>query len=175
MPIKGTYVTLRAPEQCDLESMREIRNIVEDRYQYRTWREISKYKQETYYWNEVINSPNHIVFVIEDNTTKKVVGECRASFIDWTNSNAEMAIVLHTDYRRKGYGKEAMSLFIEYLFKYANLHRLVAIICKANKSSLRMFESAGFLYEGTLKDYKKYKGKYHDAVQLSCINRYERN
>lgn len=173
MPIKGNNITLRAPEKTDLEVMRETRNNIYDRPQYRTWREISRYKQEEYYWNEIINSPNHIVFVIEDNSSKEVIGECRASFIDWTNSNAEMAIVLHQEHRNKGHGNEALTLFVDYLFKYANLHRLIAIICKSNTSSLKLFESVGFKKEGILIDYKKYKGKFHDAIQMAMINNYE--
>lgn len=42
--------------------------------------------------------------------------------IEWENRRGEISLLIGPDYRRKGYGKEAVWLFLDQAFNYLNLH-----------------------------------------------------
>jgi RimJ/RimL family protein N-acetyltransferase len=49
------------------------------------------------------------------------------------------------------------------------MHRLTAEIYSYNKSSIKLFENAGFKLEGRIKDGKFFKGSYHDILIFGKI------
>lgn len=70
----------------------------------------------------------------------------------------------------KGYMTEALQLFIEYLFKQQNLHRIQANYLVDNHRSAKVLEKLGFIKEGTAKDYLLINGKWRDHILTSLVN-----
>lgn len=73
--------------------------------------------------------------------------------------------------RRKGYGEEATKLILQYGFEQLNLHRIVAVTRSNNTAFLNLGQKVGFSQEGTLYDFYFWKGKFHDGIQLSILER----
>ncbi|PHQ82461.1 MAG: GNAT family N-acetyltransferase [Coxiella sp. (in: Bacteria)] len=76
---------------------------------------------------------------------------------------AEICYDLHKDYWRKGIMSKAMLVVMEYMFKYAGLHRIEAITVKENQPSISILKKLGFSFEGSLDNYRFYNNKSHDV------------
>lgn len=64
-------------------------------------------------------------------------------------------------YHGKGYGFEALKLLLDYGFNIMNLYRIQLNVLEFNSSAIKLYEKAGFIKEGTfrqfvLRDEKRY-------------------
>ena len=83
--------------------------------------------------------PFWVVAVDKDNGTK--IGVLRLS----SGEEQDLAIWIYPHYRRMGYGTEAFSLAVDYIFRNMNLRKIYAGCYCDNKASLRMLEKVGFI------------------------------
>ncbi len=89
---------------------------------------------------------------------------------DTHNKHAGVSIVLTDKHRGKGYGKDALSLLMQYSFKELGLHQLYSNILEDNSVSIRLFESVGFEKVGLKKNWRFYKGRYKNEYLFQFIN-----
>ena len=70
-----------------------------------------------------------------------------------------------------GYGREALNLLLEWTFKVRKYHR-VWIDCKDyNSIALHLYESAGFVREGVLREILLTDGVYENLIVLGMLDR----
>lgn len=70
-----------------------------------------------------------------------------------------------------GYGKEALNLLLKWTFEIKKFHR-VWIDCKEyNSIALHLYERAGFIREGVLREYLLTDGVYEDLIVLGMLDR----
>ncbi len=72
--------------------------------------------------------------------------------------------------RKKGYGKTALKLFIDYGFDILKLHQLYCNITVSNNDSLELFEKMGFSIIGLKKEWTKTARGWTDEYLLQLIN-----
>ena len=89
---------------------------------------------------------------------------------DSQNKHAGVSIVLTGEHRGKGYGKEALSLLMDYSFKVLGLHQLYSNVLEDNSVSIRLFESVGFEKVGLKKMWRFYNGHYKNEYLFQFIN-----
>ena len=89
---------------------------------------------------------------------------------DFHNKHAGVSIVLTEMNRGKGYGKEALTLLMDYSFNTLELHQLYSNVLEDNSVSIRLFESAGFEKVGLKKKWRFYKGRYKNEYLFQFIN-----
>jgi diamine N-acetyltransferase len=89
---------------------------------------------------------------------------------DIHNNRAGVSIVLIDKQRRKGYGKDALSLLIKYSFSELSLHQLYGNILEDNIASMHLFKSVGFEKVGLKRDWRFYKGLYKNEYLFQLIN-----
>ncbi|HWQ73536.1 MAG TPA: GNAT family protein [Desulfitobacteriaceae bacterium] len=75
------------------------------------------------------------------------------------------------EYWGKGYGTEALIIFVKYLFCQWNLHRLSLDTWDGNVRAIRAYEKAGFKIEGRQREAYYIQGEYHDAVLMGLLKR----
>ena len=80
------------------------------------------------------------VVVVEKASDAKI-GVLRLS----SGEEQDLAIWIYPNYRGMGYGTEAFSLAVDYIFRNMNLRRIYAGCYCDNKASLRMLEKVGFI------------------------------
>lgn len=165
--LTGKNVSLREVHKEDLDIFLRIRNDYNICKYFRTIKPLTSYNQE-WYLNNIVNNDKHIVFTIVERSTMKVIGEVRASNIDQYNS-AEIGIILDNSYYRKGYGSEALKLFLGFVFGRANINRVVALIADTNVSSIEFFKKNNFVYEGKLRQATYYDYEYHNILIYSIL------
>ena len=93
----------------------------------------------------------------------KVVGEIYLKHINMERKTAEFGIALINDsVKGKGYGTEAITLLIDYVFKILLLDELTATSVLRNVRSQHILEKVGFVYS-----HEDYKFK-HYVLSKKC-------
>lgn len=91
---------------------------------------------------------NEFVFAIHTLADDKLIGQMGA-WIDRPHDDSYVWILIgERDYWGKGYGTDAMRLFMRYAFQELNLHRLSLRVFGFNKRAIRSYEKCGFVHEG---------------------------
>jgi ribosomal-protein-alanine N-acetyltransferase len=71
--------------------------------------------------------------------------------------------------RGQGIMTEALSLFADYLFQSAKIHRLQLLIAEGNIASERVAQKCGFTYEGTARQAMFARGRHRDMKIYSLL------
>lgn len=117
-------------------------------------------------------NPLRISFAIRLNENDRLIGFARLDNVEWANQAGSMSIGIGaaTD-RRKGFGTEALSLFLNYMFDEVNMHRLTAQMAENNKGAVRLFEKAGFQLEVRRREGRNRGGVRCDELTLGLLRR----
>ncbi|MBW6459012.1 MAG: GNAT family N-acetyltransferase [Bacteroidales bacterium] len=87
-----------------------------------------------------------------------------------THQRAGVGILILKEFRGKGYASEALELLISYAFETLQLHQLFCNISPENSESSRLFESKGFQYVGTKKEWNRVRNNWQDESMFQLIN-----
>jgi len=82
---------------------------------------------------------------------------------------AGVGILVHNDFRGKGYASEALEILTSYAKDTLQLHQLYTNISPDNIQSIRLFESKGFMFAGTKKDWNRIRNAWHDENMYQII------
>ena len=80
---------------------------------------------------------------------------------------AEMGIMVHTEYQNKGVGKKLTESLLDIADKWLKLIRIELNVFKDNTPAVKLYESFGFVIEGTRKFAAIKNGKYSDLLLMA--------
>ena len=172
--IKGKKVGLRAVEKQDLPFLRDCRNIVEFRKNFREVRELSLTDQEA--WFDHLQKSKHInyMFTIVDLNTNKPIGAAGLLYINWIIRSADFSFYIGDENKyigNDGIAKEATKLLIDYGFNNLNLHKIWMELYEFDKEKINFFiNEFKFKQDGLLRDNCFEGGSYHDSLIISLLN-----
>ncbi|MBR2565764.1 MAG: GNAT family N-acetyltransferase [Paenibacillus sp.] len=86
-------------------------------------------------------------------------------------TNAEIGYVLHPAHQGNGYVTEACRALLQFGFRELGVHRIYAKCRPENPASVRVMQRIGMQREGVLREHWFYKGRYHDSVLYSILDR----
>ncbi len=75
------------------------------------------------------------------------------------------------NYWGKGYGTEALTVFVNFLFSQWNFHRLSLDTWDGNTRAIRTYEKVGFKIEGKQREACYVLGEYRDAILMGLLKR----
>jgi len=101
------------------------------------------------------------------------VGVCGLTSIDYRNSRAEFSLYIIPEFKRRGIGKNALSLLLKHAFLNMGLNLVWGETFDENPA-IPMFESLGMVKEGTRRAFYFKEGK-RIAAHLYSITREEWN
>jgi ribosomal-protein-alanine N-acetyltransferase len=110
-------------------------------------------------------------FAMELKNTGKMVGTCGIFLDDVRSARAEAAYVLNRAYWGQGLTAEALRAVVDFGFRQLGLNRISAMCLPENTASARVMEKAGMTYEGTLREYMFFKGRYNDLRVYATLRR----
>tara|TARA_Y100001958_G_scaffold159984_1_gene164886 strand:+ start:5068 stop:6060 length:993 start_codon:yes stop_codon:yes gene_type:complete len=159
----------------------------EDRFKIMKWRNeqifhlrqkepLTKEKQDLYF-TEIIenlfsqNFPDQILFSFLKNN--KCIGYGGLVHINWDDDNAEVSLVLSTDYNNNFFiesWKKFLSILKTISFKYLNLKKIYTYAYDVRPNLYIALENSGFSEEKRLKKNHNFNGKLIDIVYHSCFN-----
>ena len=174
--LEGPSVRLRPPEPRDLEGIFTWYNEAEivaphDRFSTDTFDDFAASVRAAP-GDPVSLAPRFVVETRAPATVVGVVGHYRPhpvlEFVDvWY-------VLGHLEARGHGYGREAVGLLVDHLFRSETIERVGATVDVENLPSVRLLEGLGFRREGTLRSALFHHGRWHD-VHVYGVTRTERS
>jgi RimJ/RimL family protein N-acetyltransferase len=172
--IQGKKVGLRAIEKQDLPFLRDWRNIVEFRKNFREVRELSLTDQEA--WFDHLQKTKHInyMFTIVDLNTQIPIGAGGLLYINWIIRSADFSFYIGDGNKyigNDGIAKEAAKLLIDYGFNNLNLHKIWMELYEFDSKKIDFFtKEFKFKQDGLLRDNCFEAGRYYNTLIISLIN-----
>ena len=174
--IEGVNIGLRAVEKEDLSLLKDWRNIVEFRKNFREVRELSMADQED--WFNSLQKTKHInyMFTIVDLKTKEAIGAAGLLYINWVIRSADFSFYIGENNKyigEDGKALEAAQLLIDYGFKNLNLHKIWMELYEFDTKKIQFFtKNFNFQQDAVLRDNCFEGGKYWNSYIISLINDY---
>jgi RimJ/RimL family protein N-acetyltransferase len=79
--------------------------------------------------------------------------------------------ICEDDYLGRGFGTEALGLWIDYLFSHSDVHRIGLETWSFNPRMMRAAEKAGLVYEGAERELREWQGQRLDSVLYGLLRR----
>lgn len=171
--LKGKNIFLRALEPEDLSFIHEIENDESIWEISNTQTPYSKYliKQYLDHAHKDIYEVKQLRLIIS-NYNHEALGMIDIFDFDFKNRRAGIGILVkETSNRNQGFGKEALSLLVNYCFTHLDLHQLYCNISEENQASIQLFTQQGFTKIGLKKDWNLVNNKFKNEYLFQLINK----
>jgi RimJ/RimL family protein N-acetyltransferase len=114
-------------------------------------------------------SPDEINFAITANEADgRLIGQCGLFRHDMVSRTAELGISIGLrDYWGRHYGREAVSLLVDYAIRIRNLRKVCLTVSATNERAIRAYTAAGFVEEGRRSRHVWNNGQYIDIVLMA--------
>jgi diamine N-acetyltransferase len=166
--LKGKRVTLRAIEREDLKRLHELNQNVDlvllgdaewSPIPLAAWEKSFEKRQDDH---------EHVKFVIE--ADGKVIGDVQLQDRDRRSRVAGVGIAIYDrEYLGQGYGREALTLLIDWAFRIQNYERLWLGVFANNQRAIRCYQAVGFVEEGRQRQQMFVDGQYVDNVLMGLL------
>ncbi len=101
------------------------------------------------------------------------LGEIVVNAIDAHSRNANLRLSLRPGQRGRGFGGEAISLVLDYVFAPApeglGLHRIALDVLSINPRARALYESLGFVQEGRLREAHRDGSHWCDVIDMGLL------
>ena len=173
MYLKGERIKLRAIEETDAEAVWLLRNDMDTSYFSSMGApmptSITAVKDGIAKRVAGHDIKEGFAFAIEDENGK-FIGTINGAFVDLKNRNVMLGISLSSaENRDKGYGTEAIKLFLEFAFKELNMNKVWLGTFSFNPRGVRCYEKCGFVKEAVSRKRVFRDGEYHDEIIMSVL------
>ncbi len=117
-----------------------------------------------------LESREAILFTICTNESLQAVGVTAFFRVDYVSRAAVFYLaLLDPQAWGRGYGGEATRLMVDYAFATLNLNRIQLHVCAENTPAIRIYEKAGFVKEGVLRQAMYRRGGYVDFWVMGIL------
>ncbi len=129
------------------------------------WFPTSKENVKEWAKNESLKKgENDEYFFVIETLAGEPVGSINANMISKIDGSFRYGIGIIEKVRRKGFAKEAISIFLNYYFNELRFNKVNAAVYDFNEDSIRLHEKMGFELEGRLRQIKYSQGRYWDIL-----------
>lgn len=100
----------------------------------------------------------------------RFIGICALFNFDQTAHTCELGISIgDKDYWGRGFGRETVSVLLDYAFRLRNFHKVWLRVHGLNERAQRAYQSCGFVEEGRLRAHVWSNGVYDDLVHMGVL------
>ena len=168
MAIQGKKLCLRGIERSDIPAFVRWFNDPEVRSYLQMYMPMST-AQEELWFEAQLKDPDRHLFGIET-LEGKLIGNLGIEDIDRKNRSATLGIVIgEKEYWGQGYGTEAITTLLRFIFTEMNLHRVSLAVYEYNRRAIRCYEKCGFKMEGQKREAHFHDGEYHDELIMGVL------
>lgn len=173
MLLKNEKIYLRAVEPEDLDHLYKWENDTNLWIHGNTLAPYSRntlrqYIEESQQYD--IFQSNQLRLVICQHQGDIIIGAVDIYDVDVHSRRAGIGILVDQEFRNQGYAQQALEIVESYTFSFLNLHQLYAHISVNNKISIDLFEKAGYVKAGILKDWIHTPSGHEDVVLVQLID-----
>ncbi len=167
-------IGLRAQQDSDIEVFEaELLNDAETRMRSdsRPWRPVAPGSVDSPYRGSAPRGDQSeaVKFSAVELATGELAGDALLWGIDLHNRNAHIGISLRPAFRGKHLGTDIVRVLCRYGFAIRGLHRLQVDTLADNDAMIGAATRAGFVLEGTLRQYAWVNGSFADGVILGQL------
>ncbi|NLF03036.1 MAG: GNAT family N-acetyltransferase [Anaerolineales bacterium] len=120
----------------------------------------------------IYDGVHSIYFGIRRLTDDVLIGTAGFFEIEWSNGVAELGIGIgEPENWSKGYGTEALALVLRFAFQELNFYRVTLTVLAYNARAIALYERAGFVHEGTYREYGLRDGERYDLLLYGLLRR----
>jgi RimJ/RimL family protein N-acetyltransferase len=121
-------------------------------------------------WEQTRTDRDAIAFTIIARSEGLRIGHCVLHSEHRLDRNAELGILIgDRRYWGRGCGREAVSLLVDYGFRFRNLHRVYLETKSTNQRAIRAYRAAGFVEEARRHAHIWSDGAYVDLVLMGRL------
>ena len=124
--------------------------------------------REVQYCRNLFYTKQGVYWTIAKKSDNQMIGAI-GLYMNNMHHRAEITYDLSKEYWRKGITKKAIQAVVKFAFEKMNLARIEAVTRKENVASSELLKSAGFIYEGILKNYRFFDGKTWDIEMFAIV------
>ncbi len=171
--LEGKRVRLRALEPEDLDRLYRWENDATTWEQGCTLSPYSRYSLREYIASASTSdlyAMRQLRLMIVEKHSDQAIGTVDLYDFDPHHQRAGLGVLIDANYRRKGFGREALDLVSTYAFQFLHLHLLYAHVSVRNAPSLQLFSSAGFHSCGILPGWIQTSRGFDDVVVMTSMN-----
>jgi diamine N-acetyltransferase len=156
--LTGSKIRLRALEPGDIDLLYAWENDMDVWKVSNTLSPFSRFQIEEY----VLSAHNDVfttrqlrlmIDLLGQSLGEKSVGTIEMFDFNPLHHRAGVGILIREPFRDKGYGFDALNVFVRYAFSTLRLHQLYCNISPDNAPSLTLFQKLGFVRCGVKKDW----------------------
>jgi RimJ/RimL family protein N-acetyltransferase len=114
--------------------------------------------------------PDRLDLAVVDRATDECVGEVVLNQYDEGNRSCNFRTFVGPAGQGRGLGTEALRLIVGYGFEEIGLHRISLEVYAFNPRARHVYEKAGFVAEGVLRESLHYNSEWIDATVMSILD-----
>jgi len=170
--LRSSRLVLRRFTDSDLETFQAYRNDPEiSRYQ--SWETFSHQEALEFISEQKSLEPlmpgRWFQFAVALKETHALVGDCAVKIDEENTEQAEIGFTFAREHQGKGYAAEAVQRLLDFLFREAGLHRVIAITDCENQPAVALLERTGLRREGHFIQNVWFKGKWGDEYLYAIL------
>jgi RimJ/RimL family protein N-acetyltransferase len=166
-----TNIKLRALKESDIWILHGWINDPEVIKYTSIFHPVSEMEQKEWF-STLTQQKNRYLLGIEAKEGGKLIGTCGFNDVNHVFRKAELFLkICEKSMWNRGYGTETLELLMDFGFSDLNLRRIWLRVLSDNERAIKLYEKAGFLIEGILKDDHFIQGNYKNVVIMAYINR----
>lgn len=124
-------------------------------------------ESEKAFLSKLSQEHNYAIVDLDSNETIGSVGLVEVNHI---NQTAEIGIFIgNKDFWGKGFGREALSLLLDYAFMKLNLHNIMLRVYAFNQRAIDCYQSIGFREIGKIREGLFRNRQRHDIVLMDIL------
>ncbi len=118
------------------------------------------------------SSHDRLIFAVRLKENDRLIGIAGFEEIIWSNGTATAFIGIGDEnHKGKGLGKEAFNLLLDFGFNELNFHKVQLNVLSYNTAAINMYESLGFVREGTYREFILRDGIRYDMYLYGMLKR----
>ncbi|UCF70221.1 MAG: GNAT family N-acetyltransferase [candidate division WOR-3 bacterium] len=168
--IDGSIVYLRPVKLDDAPVIRKWHNDPQLMRLARVGEKKTTLKQERIDIRATRKSDREAYHMIVSKPNGSAIGFLRFNYIDRTSGNVWLRVMIgerHT--RGKGYAREALQIYLKWLFDVIGIHRVTLECYATNERAVKFYRQLGFRKEGVLREAVLIDGKYYDIFSFGLL------
>ncbi len=142
MLLEGNRVTVRRLARADLKQMRAMRPFQDPLYADANWMHRSPQDLARWY-SHYSQDPRRLLCAVL-NERGQFIGSITLRHIDGQRS-ARLGITLGAEFVGRGYGSEALALFLDYYFDVLGFAKIVLDVAGYNQRAVHVYQKLGFV------------------------------
>jgi RimJ/RimL family protein N-acetyltransferase len=168
--LTGEKVVIRALEKSDMARLQEFVNdkemhLLADDEEY-----VPKSREQVEKMFENLGKDPEEVGPFGIEADSKLIGTCALHHLDKHSRACSFGInISDPDYLGRGYGRDAVSVLIDYAFVHRNLRKIWLTVYADNERAIRAYKALGFVEEGLQKEQVWNEGRYKDWLYMGLF------